>query len=93
MIHPIPAGTPDVLPDEIREPRKLKNALLDLFERRGYGEVSTPAIEYDETMARGEGGYDGLIKRFGLDLSATGFGLYLQRVHTAQLEEQGRGGS
>ena len=55
MIHPIPAGTRDVLPDEMRELRKLKNALLDVFERRGYGEVATPAIEYEETMAQGEG--------------------------------------
>jgi ATP phosphoribosyltransferase regulatory subunit len=55
MIHPIPAGTRDVLPDEMRELRKLKNALLEVFESRGYGEVATPAIEYDETMTRGEG--------------------------------------
>ena len=55
MIHPIPAGTRDVLPDEMRELRKLKNALLEVFESRGYGEVATPAIEYDETMARGDG--------------------------------------
>jgi ATP phosphoribosyltransferase regulatory subunit len=55
MIHPIPPGTRDVLPDEMRELRKLKGALLDVFEGRGYGEVATPAIEYDETMARGDG--------------------------------------
>jgi ATP phosphoribosyltransferase regulatory subunit len=55
MIHPIPAGTRDVLPDEMRELRKLKSALLEVFEGRGYGEVATPAIEFDETMARGDG--------------------------------------
>ena len=55
MIHPIPPGTRDVLPDEMRELRKLKQALLEVFESRGYGEVATPAIEYDEVMARGEG--------------------------------------
>jgi ATP phosphoribosyltransferase regulatory subunit len=55
MIHPIPPGTRDVLPDEMRELRSLKQALLEVFEARGYGEVATPAIEYDETMARGEG--------------------------------------
>jgi hypothetical protein len=31
------------------------------------------------------------MKRFGLDLSAAGFALYLDRVHTAQLEEARRG--
>jgi ATP phosphoribosyltransferase regulatory subunit len=55
MIHPIPPGTRDVLPDEMRELRRLKRALLEVFEGRGYGEVATPAIEYDEVMARGEG--------------------------------------
>lgn len=55
MIHPIPPGTRDVLPDEMRELRKLKRALLEVFERRGYGEVATPAIEYDEVMAQGDG--------------------------------------
>jgi ATP phosphoribosyltransferase regulatory subunit len=55
MIHPIPPGTRDVLPEEMRELRRLQRALLDVFEARGYGEVSTPAIEYDEVLARGEG--------------------------------------
>jgi ATP phosphoribosyltransferase regulatory subunit len=55
MIHPIPTGTRDVLPDEMRELRKLHLALIGVFESRGYGEVSTPAIEYDEVLARGDG--------------------------------------
>ncbi|HEV2727184.1 MAG TPA: ATP phosphoribosyltransferase regulatory subunit [Solirubrobacterales bacterium] len=55
MIHPIPPGTRDVLSDEMRELRKLKQALIEVFEARGYGEVATPAIEYDEVMARGDG--------------------------------------
>ncbi len=55
MIHPIPPGTRDVLPDEMRELRKLKAALMEVFEARGYGEVATPAIEYDEVMARADG--------------------------------------
>lgn len=55
MINPIPPGTRDVLPDEMRELRKLKAALIEVFEGRGYGEVATPAIEYDEVMARGDG--------------------------------------
>jgi len=55
MIHPIPPGTRDVLPDEMRELRKLQLALIEVFEARGYGEVATPAIEYDEVMSRGDG--------------------------------------
>ncbi|HEX7060102.1 MAG TPA: ATP phosphoribosyltransferase regulatory subunit [Solirubrobacterales bacterium] len=55
MIHPIPPGTRDVLPDEMRELRRLHLALIDVFESRGYGEVATPAIEYDEVLARGGG--------------------------------------
>jgi len=55
MIHPIPPGTRDVLPDEMRELRRLHLAMIEVFEDRGYGEVSTPAIEYDEVLARGDG--------------------------------------
>lgn len=55
MIHPIPPGTRDILPDEMRELRKLERALLDVFEARGYGQVATPAIEYDEVLSRGDG--------------------------------------
>ncbi len=55
MIHPIPPGTRDVLPDEMRELRKLHRSLIDVFESRGYGEVATPAIEYDEVLSRGDG--------------------------------------
>ena len=43
-------------------------------------------------MLGGGGRYDGLLKRFGLDLPAAGFALYLERVHTAQMEESRRGG-
>ncbi len=55
MIHPIPPGTRDILPDEMRELRRLHRDLVEVFEARGYGEVSTPAIEYDEVLARGDG--------------------------------------
>ena len=44
-----------MLPDEMRELRRLHLALIDVFEGRGYGEVATPAIEYDEVLARGGG--------------------------------------
>ncbi len=55
MIHPIPPGTRDILPDEMRELRRLHRAMIEVFESRGYGEVATPAIEYDEVLARGDG--------------------------------------
>jgi ATP phosphoribosyltransferase regulatory subunit len=55
MIHPIPPGTRDILPDEMRELRRLHLAMIEVFESRGYGEVSTPAIEYDEVLGRGDG--------------------------------------
>jgi ATP phosphoribosyltransferase regulatory subunit len=55
MIHPIPPGTRDILPDEMRELRELQWKLLETFARFGYGEVLTPTIEYDEVMALGDG--------------------------------------
>jgi ATP phosphoribosyltransferase regulatory subunit len=64
MIHPIPPGTRDVLPDEMRELRRLHLALIEVFESRGYGEVATPAIEYDEVLARGDGRTAGSAYRF-----------------------------
>jgi ATP phosphoribosyltransferase regulatory subunit len=54
MIHPIPPGTRDVLPDEMRELRRLNRRLIEVFEEAGYGEVATPAIEYDEVLSRGD---------------------------------------
>jgi ATP phosphoribosyltransferase regulatory subunit len=64
MIHPIPPGTRDVLPDEMRELRRLQRALMEVFESRGYGEVATPAIEYDEVLARGDSRSGGGAYRF-----------------------------
>jgi ATP phosphoribosyltransferase regulatory subunit len=64
MIHPIPPGTRDVLPDEMRELRRLNRALIEVFEQRGYGEVATPAIEYDEVLGRGDGRAGGGTYRF-----------------------------
>jgi ATP phosphoribosyltransferase regulatory subunit len=64
MIHPIPPGTRDVLPDEMRELRKLHRALIEVFEERGYGEVATPAIEYDDVLSRGDGRSTGSGYRF-----------------------------
>jgi ATP phosphoribosyltransferase regulatory subunit len=64
MIHPIPPGTHDILPDEMRELRQLQWTLLEAFASFGYGEVGTPTIEYDEVMARGDGRTAGSAYRF-----------------------------
>jgi ATP phosphoribosyltransferase regulatory subunit len=58
MIHPIPSGTRDVLPDETRELRAITDALRATFERHGYGEVYTPALEYESVLAHA--GIEGL---------------------------------
>ena len=55
MIHPIPPGTRDVLPDEMRELRAITERLRGVFEGAGYGEVWTPALEYEEVLRTGEG--------------------------------------
>jgi ATP phosphoribosyltransferase regulatory subunit len=54
MTHPIPPGTRDVLPDEMRELRQLSDRLRGAFETAGYGEVSTPALEYEEVLRTGD---------------------------------------
>jgi ATP phosphoribosyltransferase regulatory subunit len=64
MIHPIPPGTRDILPDEMRELRELQATLIELFERYGYGQVATPTLEYDEVLQRGEGRGGGGAYRF-----------------------------
>jgi ATP phosphoribosyltransferase regulatory subunit len=50
----IPSGTRDVLPDEMRELRAITESLRSVFERDGYGEVYTPALEYEGVLARGD---------------------------------------
>jgi ATP phosphoribosyltransferase regulatory subunit len=55
VIHPIPSGTRDVLPDEMRELRAITETLRGVFERHGYGEVYTPAIEYESVLHRAPG--------------------------------------
>ncbi len=55
MIHPIPSGTRDVLPDEMAELRAIIAAVRGVFEARGYGEVYTPAIEYEEVLRHAGG--------------------------------------
>jgi ATP phosphoribosyltransferase regulatory subunit len=50
----IPPGTRDVLPDEMRELRAITSRMRATLEGAGYGEVHTPALEYDEVLRRGE---------------------------------------
>jgi ATP phosphoribosyltransferase regulatory subunit len=54
MIHPVPPGTRDVLPDEMRELRALQSRLHEHWEDAGYGEVWTPTLEYEEVLRRGD---------------------------------------
>ena len=54
VIHPIPNGTRDVLPDEMRELRAIEDAVRGVFAARGYGELATPALEYEEVLVRGD---------------------------------------
>ncbi len=54
MTHPIPPGTRDILPDEMSELRALVAALCEVFQRYGYGEVSTPTLEYADVLAHGD---------------------------------------
>ena len=53
MTHPIPPGSRDILPDEMRELRALQGTLAEVFESFGYGEVATPTVEFDDVLARG----------------------------------------
>jgi ATP phosphoribosyltransferase regulatory subunit len=50
----IPPGTRDVLPEEMRELREISSRMRATFEEAGYGEVHTPALEYEEVLRRGE---------------------------------------
>jgi ATP phosphoribosyltransferase regulatory subunit len=52
MIHRIPSGTRDVLPDEMRELRAMTDRMRVVFDDAGYGEVYTPALEYEDTFDR-----------------------------------------
>ena len=56
MIDRIPSGTRDVLPDEMRELRAMTDRIRAVFERAGYGEVYTPALEYEDVRRAGGAG-------------------------------------
>ena len=63
MILPTPSGTRDVLPDEMRELRAITEGIRGVFDSRGYGEVWTPALEYEEVLRQGELGEDRAVYR------------------------------
>jgi ATP phosphoribosyltransferase regulatory subunit len=52
----LPSGTRDVLPDEMRELRAISEAVMSVLDEAGYGEVSTPALEYETTLAMADVG-------------------------------------
>lgn len=52
MADRLPSGTRDFLPDEMRELRAMTERIRVVFEKAGYGEVYTPALEYEATFAR-----------------------------------------
>jgi ATP phosphoribosyltransferase regulatory subunit len=52
MVDRIPSGTRDVLPDEMGELRAMTDRIRTVFAAAGYGEVYTPALEYEQTFAR-----------------------------------------
>jgi ATP phosphoribosyltransferase regulatory subunit len=54
--HPTPNGTRDVLPDEMRELRDITDKIRAVFERHLFGEVWTPAIEFETVVGRMDGG-------------------------------------
>ncbi|MBV9606484.1 MAG: ATP phosphoribosyltransferase regulatory subunit [Solirubrobacterales bacterium] len=52
MVERLPSGTRDFLPDEMRELRAMTDRVRAVFENAGYGEVYTPALEYEATFTR-----------------------------------------
>jgi ATP phosphoribosyltransferase regulatory subunit len=54
MIYPIPSGTRDVLPQETGEVRAITDTLRAAFDCHHYGEIYTPALEYESVLARAD---------------------------------------
>ena len=54
MTFPIPPGTRDVLPEEMRELRTIGDRMRTAFDEAGYGEIHTPALEYEDVLRRGD---------------------------------------
>lgn len=55
LLHPLPAGMRDLLPEEARRRRSLARRVLDHFVLHGYGPVTLPAFEFAEVLERGLG--------------------------------------
>jgi ATP phosphoribosyltransferase regulatory subunit len=81
MIHPVPPGTRDVLPEEMRELRALSGSLHGSFDRAGYGEVWTPALEYEDVLQLGDPPWRGTGDR----ATGAGFRLFDDRGHVLAL--------
>ena len=68
---------------------------LDLGLLRDLGYYTGAILEvYDPALGHilgGGGRYDTLLGRFGRELPAAGFALYLERLHVAQAEEERQG--
>jgi ATP phosphoribosyltransferase regulatory subunit len=69
---------------------------LDLGLLRDLGYYTGAILEvYDPALGHilgGGGRYDGLLARFGRELPAVGFALYVERLHVAQAEEERQAG-
>jgi ATP phosphoribosyltransferase regulatory subunit len=64
MADRTPSGTRDVLPDEMRELRALTERMRAVFGEAGYGEVYTPALEYERTFTRNGASPNGAYRLF-----------------------------
>lgn len=49
-VYQVPYGTKDILPAEMKSRRQVVNAIMDVFEAKGYEEVRTPDFEYADTF-------------------------------------------
>jgi len=56
VVDRIPSGTRDFLPDEMRELRAMTDRIRAVFEAAGFGELYTPALEFEATFAVGDVG-------------------------------------
>jgi len=81
--------------DELERRGAAERVQIDLGLLRDLGYYSGAILEiYDPAVGHvigGGGRYDQLLSRFGRDLPAAGFSLYLERVHVAQAEEERAG--
>ncbi len=57
-VFPVPYGSKDILPQEMRQRRQVENAILAVFEGAGYSQVRTPVFEYASTYGGPSGKAD-----------------------------------